>query len=186
MRSPRLRLSTAILTLSMIGCSTAATPTPLQQRCASAAVDDLVEIKHEENGLISTCPPDGDEDCIYNLTMGQTYSAGTPDLNGDGVPDQLAKFLGSNYGDADIVHYLGFVQCGDGTAIKVLEGDFKNVAAPAAAKTPWPDLDATRECAVSGDTSYPAQHIKLVFNPTTFAYQEVPKLDPSSVCPSRD
>ncbi|MCD9087034.1 hypothetical protein [Stenotrophomonas sp. SY1] len=186
MRLHQLRLSVAFLAVSTIGCSTAAAPVSLQQRCAAVPVDDLVELKHYENSLISACPPGAEEDCIYNLTMAQTYSAGTPDLNGDGLPDQLAKYLGSNYGDADIVHYLGFVQCGDGTSIKVLEGDFKSVASPESTKAAWPDLDATRECAAPGDTSSPVQRIKLVFNKETFSYEEIPEVSPSSVCPSRN
>lgn len=172
----------AILILGLSGCATAAAPLTLQQRCAVVSTDDLVEINIFEQGLISACPPDADEDCIYNLTTGQTYSAGMPDLNADGLPDQIAKHFGSNYGDADVVHYLGFVQCGDGTSIKVIDGAFKTLKQPSSIKTAWPDLDATRECAAPGKDNTPIQHLKLVFNQKTYVYEEVPKVDPGSVC----
>lgn len=179
------RCAAALLALGLAGCATAAAPLTLQQRCAAVSADDLVEIKSYEQGLISACPPDAEEGCIYNLTTGQTYSAGTPDLNADGLPDQIAKHLGSNYGDADVIHYLGFVQCGDGTSIKVIDGAFKNLTFPDAIKTAWPDLDATRECAAPGKGNTPVQHVKLVFNHKTYVYEEVPKVDPASVCPRK-
>ena len=182
MRFFPLKFATVLFACSIASCGTIAAPLTLAQRCAAASADDLVEIKTYEQGLISACPPEADEDCIYNLTTGQTFSAGTPDLNADGLPDQIAKNLGSNYGSADITHYLGFVQCGDGTSIKVLEGDFKSLTVPEPVAAAWPDLAATRECAVPGKDDAPPQHVKLVFNQTTFLYEEVPKVDPQSVC----
>ena len=180
-----LKYTAVLLVCSAASCATTAAPLTLAQRCAATPVDDLVEIKAYEHGLISACPPDADEGCIYNLTTGQTFDAGTPDLNADGLPDQIAKNLGSNYGNADITHYLVFVQCGDGTSIKVLEGDFKSLTVPEPVAAAWPDLAATRECAAPGRDDAPPQHVKLVFNKTTFSYEEVPKVEPQSVC-SRD
>lgn len=170
--------------LSSSTCFAAAHTQTLQERCAITAVDDLVVIRASPQGheKISACPPGVDVDCIYSLTVGQTYSAGMPDLNADGRPDQLVKHFGSNYGDVDVVHYLGFVQCGDGTAINVLEGQFKDVIVPVVITEPWPDLTATRGCAASGHEEDPPQRIKLSFNPESYRYEEDPKLDPASVC----
>ncbi len=170
--------------LSASTCFAAGNTQTLQERCESTAVDDLVVIRISPQGheKLSACPPGVESDCIYSLTVGQTYSAGMPDLNADGRPDQLVKHFGSNYGDVDVVHYLGFVQCGDGTAIKVLEGQFKDVIAPVNITEPWPDLTATRGCAASGQEEAPPQRIKLRFNPESYHYEEDPKLDPASSC----
>ncbi|MGA6181236.1 hypothetical protein ACPEH1_08950 [Stenotrophomonas sp. NPDC077421] len=170
--------------LSASTCSAAADTQTLQEHCTSTAADDLVVIGISAQGheKVSACPPGVDSGCIYGLTVGQTYSAGTPDLNADGQPDQLVRHFGSNYGDIDVVHYLGFVQCGDGTAIKVLEGQFKDVIAPIIITEPWPDLTATRGCAAPGHEEDPPQEVKLSFNPETYRYEEAPKLDPASAC----
>lgn len=179
--------ATASLALSLLFCGisscSAATPAQtLEQRCAATPIDERVEIQTFEQGRLSVCPPDAEEDCIYSLTVGKTYSAGTPDLNADGRPDQLVKDFGTNNGDVDVLHHMGFVQCGDGTAIKVLEGQFKEIAVPASITLPWPELTATRLCAAPGKEDAPPQVIKLVFDPATYRYVETPKLDPQSVC----
>ncbi|MEG0183263.1 MAG: hypothetical protein RR704_07395 [Stenotrophomonas sp.] len=181
MTRPTPWLALALLCGVASSCSAAPAQT-LQQHCAATPIDDRVEIKVTEQGLLSACPPDADEDCIYSLTVGQTFAAGTPDLNADGQPDQLVKHLGSSQGDVDAVHYLGFVQCGDGTAIKVLEGQFKEVIVPTRIPSAWPPLTATRGCAVPGHEDAPLQQIKLTFDPGTYRYVESPKQAPESAC----
>ncbi|WP_269791101.1 hypothetical protein [Stenotrophomonas sp. Iso1] len=176
------RLALSLLFFGTAGCSATTPSQTLQQRCAATPIDERVEIKIFEQGRLSACPPDAEEDCLYSLTAGKTYSAGTPDFNADGLPDQMIKHFGTNYGDVDVVHHLGFVQCGDGTAIKVLEGQFKEISVPGTITQPWPDLTATRLCAALGKEDASPQVIKLIFDPTTYRYLETPKLDPQSVC----
>ncbi|MGM3277967.1 hypothetical protein [Ralstonia sp. 24A2] len=104
-----------------------------------------IEINAER--MASICRADGKGDCLYTFSNGKTFVYGQPDFDGDGRPDYLIKDFSGAYGMHDVVHFMGYANCSDGTYVKVLDDFLSDVRVKDKGKAKgWLDLEVSRSC----------------------------------------
>ncbi|WMJ69561.1 hypothetical protein [Stenotrophomonas sp. 24(2023)] len=163
--APSLIPTAAAAALLALACAASAA-TPLQRACTAAPIDDRIALLPLEGKRVSACPPGNDEGCPYSGQHGSTSLDGTPDLNHDGRKDAILTYVGSSHGDIDVTDKLVLAQCADGTYIRLLEGTFTTLLAPAPPHATWPDLEATRDCPTGRDEAARPLTIRLHFDAT--------------------
>ena len=156
-------------------------PSPLQRAC-STSIDNRIELLPLEGKHVSACPPGDDEGCPYSGQQGKTSLSDTPDLNKDGRKDAILTYFGSSYGDIDVTDKLVLAQCKDGTYIRLLEGKFTTLTAPAMPHATWPVLEATRNCPQGRGDAVRTEKIQLKFDPGTTKYRGPAGLDLAAAC----
>jgi len=157
----------------------------LDRACAAVSIDDRIELLPLEGKHVSACPPGDDEGCPYSGQQGKTSLSDTPDLNKDGRKDAILTYFGSSYGDIDVTDKLVLAQCKDGTYIRLLEGKFTTLVAPAVPHATWPVLEATRDCPQAHGDGVRTEKIQLNFDPRTAKYRGPAGLNLAVACPAQ-
>ncbi|AWH52085.1 hypothetical protein C1924_02215 [Stenotrophomonas sp. ESTM1D_MKCIP4_1] len=170
------------LCLSTCSAASARNTDTLERACAAAAMDDRIELIPVEGSFVSACPPGDDEACPYSGRQGKTSLSDTPDLNNDGRKDAVLTYFGSSYGTIDATDRLVLAQCPDGMYIRLLEGRFTTLIAPAAPHAIWPALEATRDCPVGQSGTVRTERMQLQFDPTALRYRAPAGVDLLHAC----
>lgn len=158
----------------------------LDRACEAVALDDRIELPPLERRHVSACPPGDDEGCPYSGLQGKTSLSDTPDLDKDGPKDAILTYVGSSNGDIDVTDKLVLAQCRDGTCIRLLEGKFTTLTAPAMPHATWPVLEATRNCPQGCGDAVRTEKIQLNFDPSTATYRGPAGLDLAVACRAQD
>lgn len=154
----------------------------LDRACAAVSIDDRIELLPLEGKHVSACPPGDDEGCPYSGQQGKTSLSDTPDLNKDGRKDAILTYFGSSYGDIDVTDKLVLAQCKDGTYIRLLEGKFTTLSAPAMPHAVWPELEATRNCPQGHGGAVRTEKIRLTFDSKAAQYRGPAGLNLAAAC----
>jgi len=114
--------------------------------CADHDLELRVKIETNAEKRASICRADGKGDCLYTFSYGKTFVYGQPDLNGDGRTDYLIKDFSGSYGMNDLIHFMGYASCTDGTYVKVLDDFLSDVHVKDSSRRGWRDLEVSRAC----------------------------------------
>lgn len=114
--------------------------------CADHDLELRVKIETNAEKMASICRADGKGDCLYTFSYGKTFVYGQPDLNGDGRTDYLIKDFSGSYGMNDLIHFMGYASCTDGTYVKVLDDVLSDVHVKDSSRHGWRDLEVSRAC----------------------------------------
>lgn len=172
-----MNVATRIFLFSMliIGvCSLAIQPSHAasgtSDECAKDASNKFV-IKEYENQMVSVCPADSTEDCLYTVIHGKTFLDRRLHLNTDRLDDYVIKDFSTSYGNNDVTHFMLFAQCRDGKFVQVADDFFTTVKPDVMdASTGWVKLRVTRDCYSEriGDTQ--ERSYRISFDPKQSKY----------------
>lgn len=171
-----LLLFMLLVTVGVMGCASGNSFTALnssskfEKECRNAS-NELFAIEAYEGKAVSVCPVGGEQDCLYSRQAGRTFQYATPDLNSDGRLDAVIKDFTGAYGSHEVIHFMAFAQCGDGSYIKVVDDMLQDVGLVAAgAKGQWADLDVTRGCYSELLGQNQIRHFRLKFDELKYKY----------------
>lgn len=127
-------------------CASGGPPEDRGSPCATQNPELRVKIETNAAKMASICRADDKGDCLYAFAQGKTFVYGEPDLNKDGWTDYLIKDFSGSYGMNEVVHFVGYASCADGTYVKVLDDFFSDVHVKDTPLGGWRDLEVSRAC----------------------------------------
>lgn len=123
-----------------------AAPVHQASPCANHNPELRVKIETNAEKMAGICRADGKGDCLSTFSYGKTIAYGQPDLNNDGRTDYLIKDFSGSYGMNEVVHFMGYASCMDGTYVKVLDDFLSDVHVEDTSQGGWRDLEVRRAC----------------------------------------
>ena len=168
----------ASIALLLLGCASNAQsdsdsrgrPVHHVSPCANYNPELRVRIETNAEKMASICRADGKGDCLYTFSYGKTFVYGQPDLNDDGRIDYLIRDFSGSYGMNEVVHFLGYASCSNGTYVKVLDDFLSDVHVKDVSQGGWRNLEVSRACFDEKIGDVVSRSYLLQFDSATGAY----------------